>query len=442
MFQPLQFITMSSTEVFPGNLDNLPPYKLEFIPHVLDGNLDEDQKIIAGWILSQYESNREQIFHLLDTNNDIEKQEVLRILSLGKCLSYSNIRLLGEGTYGKVFEAYIQSLRKWIAIKCVDMFEMLSRSASSPYRIQRESRTLLLNHSRPSLYKGYGSFYSKKNLPGLKGSENQLIIVSERIPGVSYEAFLKQLTEDSQRWQLLSSLAESLSELHAYGLVHRDLKPKNIIVQKTNDRIKASLVDWGAIKIEKGYETDEVFRIICCDQLNSGPRKIPNRSGSKCERVRSRTTPFDTTHTEVDPFGRITDHRAPGSFEYMSPEHMTRKCSSKSDIWALGMIVLESFYGCNPLIKIDEDELMGTLSWCTKKKVIDDPKKNPFIKLIRDNEVLNFLKQNRFIAAVVHKCLDIDPHQRASAKTLANLFDELSRGNIDNEGRLLQMLNS
>ena len=73
---------------------------------------------------------------------------------------------------------------------------------------------------------------------------NTLFIVTKYVEGKTLENYLKQtdkMTFDSA-WNTVKPLAESLDKIHARGLIHRDINPSNILIDKYNRSI---LINFG-----------------------------------------------------------------------------------------------------------------------------------------------------------------------------------------------------
>jgi serine/threonine protein kinase len=176
---------------------------------------------------------------------------------LGKRIeNYRIDALLGEGGMGAVYRAYDLSLTRHVALKI--MHRQLAKSPQFQKRFMQEAQAIArLNH--PSIVTVF-SFASAQGLS---------YIVMEFVKGLSLGGYIKQLAQQRQVVQLNESLnliaqsAEALGFAHRQGVVHRDIKPDNILIkpldqpERTGEPpIRAILTDFGLAKLlEGGIET-------------------------------------------------------------------------------------------------------------------------------------------------------------------------------------------
>ncbi len=110
------------------------------------------------------------------------------------------------------------------------------------------------------------------------------------------------------------SICSSLAEAHARGIVHRDLKPANIHLEPRDgepDFVK--VLDFGIAKILNGGGENDA------DLTNAG--------------------------------------QMIGTYDYMSPEQMVGDCTTRSDIYTLGVLMYEMICGVRPF-----DDVVGPTS--------------------------------------------------------------------------------
>lgn len=132
---------------------------------------------------------------------------------------------------------------------------------------------------------------------------------SEMLPGVKWN--------EEQVIQLLQDVLPILEFIHSNGVIHRDLKPDNLIRRSSDNKIV--LVDFGAVKQIKSYSL-----------MNT-------------EQLKNETVPLGT----------------PG---YMPSEQVQGRPRPCSDIYALGMIAIQSVTGLIPQ-QLAEDPVTGEILW-------------------------------------------------------------------------------
>ncbi|HRN53331.1 MAG TPA: serine/threonine-protein kinase, partial [Gemmatimonadaceae bacterium] len=216
--------------------------------------------------------------------------------------------LLGQGGMGSVFRAMDRTLHRPVAIKVISGDVALNPQLKD--RFLMEARTVAkLRH--PNIV----AVYSAGEADGL------LYFVMELVPGESLRDLLaregKVTPERGER--ILHELAMALDYAHANGIVHRDVKPENILLDRETGR--AMLTDFG---VARALE-------------NSG-----NMTGT----------------------GMIL-----GSPRYMSPEQATGESTldGRSDLYALALVGYEMFTG-KPVVE------SGNVAGMLVKHLTETPK--------------------------------------------------------------------
>jgi Tol biopolymer transport system component/predicted Ser/Thr protein kinase len=201
--------------------------------------------------------------------------------------------LLGEGGMGTVYRARDSRLNRPVAIKFLS--DHLADDARR--RFQREAQMASsLNHPHILTVHDAGEF------------EGRQYLVTELIDGGT----LKDWAHSEKRtWNeivgLLTGVADGLAAAHQAGILHRDVKPANILVARNG---YAKLADFGLAKLEEGRSSED-------------------------------------TRTHLDEPSR--PGVVMGTIAYMSPEQASgRAVDARSDIFSFGVVLYELLAGRKP----------------------------------------------------------------------------------------------
>jgi tetratricopeptide (TPR) repeat protein/predicted Ser/Thr protein kinase len=158
-------------------------------------------------------------------------KDEIRGLSLGR---YLLLESLGQGGMGVVFSAYDPELDRKIAVKVLRAELLQSEVARA--RLVREAKAIAqLNH--PNLVRVYDA----------SAVGDQFFLAMELIEG---RTLAQWLAEESRSWrevvQLFLDFGAGLYAVHRAGLVHRDVKPSNVMVTQDG---RGVLVDFGLARL-------------------------------------------------------------------------------------------------------------------------------------------------------------------------------------------------
>jgi Tol biopolymer transport system component len=218
------------------------------------------------------------------------------MLAVGTTLGpYKILAPLGAGGMGEVYRAHDTRLGRDVAIKVLS-----SHLAATPEvrtRFEREARTISrLNHPHICTLHDVG------HQDGID------YLVMELLEG---ETLAHRLEKGPlpvvEVLSLGAQIAEALDRAHRAGVVHRDLKPGNVMLTKGG----AKLMDFGLAR--------------------------PHATGP----VAGAVTESPTVSRPLTAEGTIV-----GTFQYMAPEQLEGKeADARSDLWALGCVLYEMATG-------------------------------------------------------------------------------------------------
>ena len=207
--------------------------------------------------------------------------------SLGR---YHILEQLGEGGMAVVYKAYDTRLETDVAVKVIRVENLtLGTMERALKRFEREAKALAkLNHPNIVNVTDYGEYEGKPYL------------VMPYFPGGTLKQKLGKPIPWQEAIQTLLPIAEALDYAHSQKMVHRDVKPANILL---TERGQPMLTDFGIAKVLDVEET------------------------------------MDLTGTSA----------AVGTPEYMAPEQATAKIADhRADIYALGIVLYEMITGRKP----------------------------------------------------------------------------------------------
>ena len=196
---------------------------------------------------------------------------------------YRPLRPLGSGASGSVWLARDERTGLDVALKIVP------REGKAGYRAEREAEAAArLRHERCLRSYGFGS------------DAGHVYIAYEYVGGRTLrEAMRAGELRDGQAVEAAAQILDGLAHAHGRGIVHRDVKPSNVLLLD-DERVSIRVLDFGLAR-------------------------------------------FD----EAETLTAVGD--VPGTLAYISPERLRgREAEPASDVWAVGVLLWETLAGKHP----------------------------------------------------------------------------------------------
>jgi eukaryotic-like serine/threonine-protein kinase len=199
--------------------------------------------------------------------------------------------VLGQGGFGSVYTGHDSASGEAVAVK------VFSRGDGLAPRADREARTAQkLDH--PNIHE----------VVGVAHDEEHAYLISQLVVG---ERFDRSGLSDEQAVRAIAAVCDALAHAHARGVIHRDVKPANILV--SNDG-SVHLTDFGIARDEDAREP-------------------------------------------------TIDERLLGTLSYMAPEQASgRRATGVTDVWSAGLTLYATLTGHNPFRARSLGELLDNQS--------------------------------------------------------------------------------
>lgn len=238
---------------------------------------------------------------------------------LGKLLDgrYKVIQVLSAGGFGETYIA--EDTRRPGNPSCV--LKLLKPASPNPQYLQVARR---LFNSEAEILEQLGNHDQIPRLLAYFEENEEFCLVQELIVGrpLSQQMRVGQPWNENQVIQMLQDVLGVLEFVHSYGVIHRDIKPDNLIRRDKDGKLV--LIDFGAVK-----------------QMRSQMAESPSQ---------------------------IAATVAIGTVGYMPAEQAQGKPRHNSDIYAIGMVAIQALTGMLPT-QFPENPETGEIIWQNQTQV-------------------------------------------------------------------------
>lgn len=259
---------------------------------------------------------------------------------------YRVLRELGRGGFGRVYLTEQERPTRLVAVKVL----RAGSSSLDAKRLLFEAEALArLDHPAVARVYECGSVSSDDSTP---------FIAMEYVEGLTLDRAAASLSF-SDRCALLAKVCDGIDHCHRRGVLHRDLAPKNILVDASGN---PHIIDFGLASMARDDHATQAMTLA----------------------------------------GTVL-----GTLRFMSPEQLSghsRSMDTRSDVFSLGVMAFELLAGCHPFLQGNED--IGP----ALRAMLEGPVRRPLGTPLRGDR-----------EAVLLKCVERDPGRRyASAGALAS----------------------
>src|SRR5262245_1607879 len=279
-------------DLLQSALDHAPEKRMEFLAQACAGR--ESLRAEVELLLTHYD----QVDTFLETPPSEIAAEILdrgktRLTEGQQVGHYTTLVLLGVGGMGGVYLAHDTKLDRKVALKLLPA--RFTADEHSEHRFEQEARSAsALNHPNIVTIHEIGRF------------EETQFIVTEFIEG---QTLRRRMMDGpmtlTQALDIAIQVASALDAAHTAGIIHRDVKPENIMLRPD-----------GLVKV-----------------LDFGLAKL----------IEAPAPTFDTNYLRTIPGMLI------GTAHYMSPEQARGlEVDAQTDVWSLGVVLYEMVAGRAP----------------------------------------------------------------------------------------------
>ncbi len=233
--------------------------------------------------------------------------------------NYKLLERLGEGGFGVVYGAEQEKpVRRRVALKIIKL-GMDTKQVVARFEAERQALAMM---DHPCIARVYDGGVTPTGRP---------YFVMELVKGLPITRYCdEQNLSVAERLQLVVRVCDALRHAHQKGVIHRDIKPTNVLITTADGKAEPKIIDFGVAKAVSGKLTDR------------------------------------TLYTEV--------RQIIGTPEYMSPEQAdptVQDVDTRADVYGVGVLLYELLTGTTPF----SSERLRTAAYGEMQRIIreEDP---------------------------------------------------------------------
>ena len=335
-------------QIFHDALDRNASEQLEFARRVCG---DDDE--LCREVLSLLEAHRLADQHATQPALELAAQELAAehapATTFPELENYDVISPLGRGGMGEVLLAKDKRLKRKVALKFLPSYYALNEERLRRFEQEALTASALTHPNILTIYE-------------IGHSGDSYFIATEFVEGQTLRQRIRESTVNpGVAIEIAIQIANALQAAHTAGIVHRDIKPDNIMVRPDGF---VKILDFGIAKLSETVSNDGT---------------VPTWSAGG----------FETATGQVI-----------GTPAYLSPEQARgMKLDGRSDLFSLGIVLYEMLFGRQPFAGPSAADVMVAI---LEKDPTIPPNTNPTLK--------------RILSKALHKYTD---HRYQSAEEFA-----------------------
>ena len=169
--------------------------------------------------------------------------------------------LIGTGGFAKVYRAIHIPTKETVAIKIINKEELFQED------INRKRLLLEISSLKKVKHKNIIKLYEIMETP-----ETIYLVMEYCNNGELFDFIVdKKNLDEKQACTFFQEVIDALTYLHSVNIVHRDVKPENILLNTINRKIRCKLIDFG---ISRTFENNELMMETPCGTVTYAPPEM------------------------------------------------------------------------------------------------------------------------------------------------------------------------